>query len=254
VFPYSAFDYTVGWPFYNDTVYYFPIRRAANSTQYVLGRTFLQQAHIIVDYGRRNFTIAPAEFPDTTVEPLIVGISNGSPDHKLALSVGAIVGIVVGGVAAFVLAGLAIFWFRRHWRGRPRQAKVSELDGKDSTIDPQYSKVPGLHEADGEQVVELPDPYGGTYNKQHQTAELDVSAPVYEMEGDYANSGLQGSPDAMGRTLTPHTNTSGRNSTPFSPVSGLYSPAHPSPMSHGDSSSPRRLSPAAPSPGDLPSS
>jgi aspartyl protease len=255
VFPYSAFDYSVGWPFYNETVYYFPIRRAANSTQYVLGRTFLQQAHIVVDYGRRNFTIAPADFPDTTVDPLLVGISNGSPSHKNALGTGAIVGIAIGGVALAVLAVLAFFWFRRRRGGRSRKAKVSELEGNDSTMDAQYSKVPGIHEADGEQVVELPDPYNGSYQKPTKTAELDVSAPIYEMEGDYENPGHGQSPDASGRTLTPHTNTSGRGSTPFSPVSDLYSPAQPSPMSHGDNSrhpSPRRPSPAVPSPQEIP--
>jgi hypothetical protein len=42
--PYQAFDLQVGPPIVNTTQNYFPLRRAANSTQYTLGRTFLQES------------------------------------------------------------------------------------------------------------------------------------------------------------------------------------------------------------------
>jgi len=42
--PYAAFDLQVGTPIVNSTQNYFPLRRAANDTQYTLGRTFLQEA------------------------------------------------------------------------------------------------------------------------------------------------------------------------------------------------------------------
>jgi hypothetical protein len=42
--PYDAFDLTVEYPLVDNTSYYFPLKRAANSTQYTLGRTFLQEA------------------------------------------------------------------------------------------------------------------------------------------------------------------------------------------------------------------
>ena len=43
-FPYAAFDLTVSSPIVNGTQRYFPLRRAANETQYTLGRTFLQES------------------------------------------------------------------------------------------------------------------------------------------------------------------------------------------------------------------
>ncbi len=43
-FPYSAFDLQASWPIYPNSTNYFPLRRAVNSTQYTLGRTFLQEA------------------------------------------------------------------------------------------------------------------------------------------------------------------------------------------------------------------
>ena len=42
--PYASFDLNISAPFVDTTQYYFPLRQAANSTQYTLGRTFLQEA------------------------------------------------------------------------------------------------------------------------------------------------------------------------------------------------------------------
>lgn len=45
VLPYQAFDQQVSSPLVaNGTSYYFPLKKAANDTQYTLGRTFLQEA------------------------------------------------------------------------------------------------------------------------------------------------------------------------------------------------------------------
>lgn len=43
-FPYAAFDLNVGSPIVNSSQSYFPLRRAANDTQFTLGRTFLQES------------------------------------------------------------------------------------------------------------------------------------------------------------------------------------------------------------------
>ena len=42
--PYAAFDLQGTYPFVANTTNYFPLRRAANDSQYVIGRTFLQEA------------------------------------------------------------------------------------------------------------------------------------------------------------------------------------------------------------------
>lgn len=44
VLPYAAFDLTAQYPIVDNTSYYFPLKRANSSTQYTLGRTFLQEA------------------------------------------------------------------------------------------------------------------------------------------------------------------------------------------------------------------
>jgi len=42
--PYAAFDLNVSSPIVPNPTNYFPLKRAANSTQYTLGRTFFQEA------------------------------------------------------------------------------------------------------------------------------------------------------------------------------------------------------------------
>ena len=41
--PYAAFDLTLNDPFVSGSQPYFPLRRAANDSQYTIGRTFLQE-------------------------------------------------------------------------------------------------------------------------------------------------------------------------------------------------------------------
>ena len=44
VLPYAAFDLRAESPLVAEPSYYFPLKRAANETQYTLGRVFLQEA------------------------------------------------------------------------------------------------------------------------------------------------------------------------------------------------------------------
>jgi hypothetical protein len=44
VLPYAAFDLTAENPLVENTSHYFPLKRANSSSQYTLGRTFLQEA------------------------------------------------------------------------------------------------------------------------------------------------------------------------------------------------------------------
>jgi hypothetical protein len=58
--PYNAFDLQASWPIYPNATNYFPLRRAANDTQYIIGRTFLQEAFVPLELylASANFLIA----------------------------------------------------------------------------------------------------------------------------------------------------------------------------------------------------
>jgi hypothetical protein len=128
--PYAAFDLQASYPYYTNATNYFPIRRAANDSQYVLGRTLLQQAYLIVDYERANFTVAQAVFPDPLPAANIITITSksnsgsNSTGGSSGLGTGAIVGIAIGVAVLFLIAILALFFFRK----RRSKKQTYELD------------------------------------------------------------------------------------------------------------------------------
>jgi hypothetical protein len=118
-FPYAAFDTTARWPLVTtDDKRYFPLRRSATD-EYVLGRTFFQEAYVTADYERRNFSIAQAVHDRNVQLKAIASVSSPSRDYDSSLSTGAIVGIVLGSVAVLApIAGL-IWWFTRRTQKQP---------------------------------------------------------------------------------------------------------------------------------------
>lgn len=66
--PYAAFDLQAQYPLVANTSYYFPLKRANSSTQYTLGRTFLQEAYVKIHsvYPFINTNNFPVIFLQTT--------------------------------------------------------------------------------------------------------------------------------------------------------------------------------------------
>jgi hypothetical protein len=138
--PYGAFDLEGSAPPFNETTRYFPLRKSPKGI-YVLGRSFLQETYITVDYERKHFTVSQAAFSDPMPAKHIVPIlskdvappaqsSSAAGGGGSGLSGGAIAGIVVGILAALGLLALGafIFWKRKHRQQREASEKVSEFD------------------------------------------------------------------------------------------------------------------------------
>jgi hypothetical protein len=110
--PYAAFDLEARFPLISSTsdpVRYFPIKKSPKSL-YVLGRAFLQEAYLTVDYDRRNFSIAQAKYanpmPPSVLVPILHPTQTSPPNTKSGdsgLAPGAIAGIAVGVVIGFLL-------------------------------------------------------------------------------------------------------------------------------------------------------
>jgi hypothetical protein len=125
--PYAAFDLEASPPYrgLQKKTRYFPIRRGANASQWVLGRTFLQEAYLTVDWERQNFSLSAVDWtygkqPDLTaiVSPQYA-IQQAPPAPKKPLSTAAIIGTALGGGFVFALIMMAVgwwFWRRRHQR------------------------------------------------------------------------------------------------------------------------------------------
>lgn len=206
-FPYSAFDLelTTDYPGVSNTTRYFPIRRAANYTQYTLGRAFLQQAYLIADYERSTFSVHQALF-DAAPEDLVtipsLATAAAAASQSSPLSAGAIAGIVVAAVV--VLTGLCacVFFVRRRRRRRngrgssPRSAnsktELNELHGEEH---PHHTMVrDGPREADSKPVL-----YGaeleGPVNEKDKLAAMELTGEgrrMAELEGWEARGELDG--------------------------------------------------------------
>lgn len=144
--PYAAFDLQATYPLYgNETINYFPIKRANVSDQYTIGRTFLQEAYIIVDWERQNFTVAQARFDEldrrniVTITPKRDDEEEPSPtplpdQPGPGLSGGAIAAIAVGIISGLALIGTVVyFWMRR--RKQRHLASTFTADAKTANSD-----------------------------------------------------------------------------------------------------------------------
>lgn len=198
VLPYAAFNHHIGAPLINATSQqYFPIKRSANN-MYVLGRTFLQEAYIIVDFERANFLVAPALYSSDMPEedPVTIFTKDYSPPSTPAepssgLPAGAIAGIVVGIVVAFVIAGIGAFLFWRKRRaakkGDPELEKPSEIDTMHAGNEVKYRRV---SELTGSEAPQSPkDSNSGYYNGDHKSI-----PPISEMSPESTPAELYSPP------------------------------------------------------------
>ena len=184
VMQYRSFDLTAEYPIVSNATRYFPLKRAQNDSQLTLGRTFLQDAYVIADYDRNNFSVSQAIFPNISNTQHIVAIRR--PDdslhtHHRKLSTGGIVGTAIAGVALITLLG-TIIAYSIHKRVKNRSIKHSP-SAPTTTEDREFRKGE-LENTERSYPVEMPlaEPKELTASEA-QRPELSARTqfPVYEM-------------------------------------------------------------------------
>ena len=131
--PYQAFDLQVTQPIAENGTNYFPLRCTSNSSQYVLGRAFLQETYLFVDYDASTFSLSQAQFKNesdiVTVNHADTGDSPSGSSittaGKAGLSKGSIAGIAVGASVAAVLLISALFFLLRTVRRRKKRTSTA---------------------------------------------------------------------------------------------------------------------------------
>ncbi|KAJ4362416.1 hypothetical protein N0V83_010509 [Neocucurbitaria cava] len=237
VLPYAAFDLQLSFPITQQATQYFPIKRSDNGI-YVLGRTFLQESYIIVDYERANFTVAPAYFSEPMPDASLVTIFNKTyagiaPQNNSdsGLSAGAIAGIVVGIVLAFVIAGLgAFFWWKKRRSAKKaallENEKPSEIDTVSAGNEVKYRRV---SELTGSEAPASPKTYAtGYYTNDPKSippiSEMSPESPPAELYSPPPHIASEGNgPDYFGANRPRRrgaTRDSGHN-TPGTPIAEL---------------------------------
>ncbi|KAL8687116.1 MAG: hypothetical protein Q9218_006621 [Villophora microphyllina] len=110
--PYAAFDLLAEPPLMKNRTRYFPLMRAANESQYTLGRTFLQEAYLIADYERHHFSISQCAWNGNAQQD-IVAIRSLTAGHKHHLSPGSLAGVVVGCFIVVIVLVLGLWLYSK---------------------------------------------------------------------------------------------------------------------------------------------
>jgi hypothetical protein len=172
--PYAAFDLTARPPYRNLTgdSRYFPLRRAANVQQITLGRTFLQEAYLMVDWERQNFSVSQVAWVPNAEKKIVTIVPPGQSagnenaasevaDSAPALGNSTIIGIAVAVVViASIIATLSFLLWRANRRKRDEaKAKAKEVDD-----------------------VEISGPESTNGHKAELDASEESSRPVFEKD------------------------------------------------------------------------
>ncbi|KAF2035880.1 acid protease [Setomelanomma holmii] len=207
--PYAAFDLQARYPIFGTQTNYFPLRRAANDTQYTLGRAFLQEVYISVDWERDVFNISQAVFASPPLPLDVVTVEPKNRTDSLVprpgqarsskLSPRAIAGIAVGVLVLMgMIAGLG-WWMYRRRRAARREDGLAQTLQTDEKKDPGNQAPKAVEKSprtdldlEGRMVPEIYAPVGEKHELQGaesekrdeqvmEVVEADVGSPVYEL-------------------------------------------------------------------------
>lgn len=207
VIPYLSFDLQATFPLINNSSWYFPLKRAANDSQNTLGRAFLQESYLIVDWERNNFSVSQCVFQDPNPQHLIAIPPVANTDTPVApqggsLSTGAIVAIAVAVVfvtLALLAVALAILFVKRRNKKRrdseiPKAAEEEqpqapaplpeteeyrkpELDGEPARASPHVRDMKPFHLDFGSGHTSV------AMSRQNSVSKIDLATPASELSG-----------------------------------------------------------------------
>ena len=221
--PYAAFDLQAEVPYrgLRERSRYFPLRRADNSTQWALGRMFLQEAYLTVDWERARFSVHQCDWTYNKPSEIIPIVSPSYMDKSSAEQStnrptnGVVIGVVVGCVFVVILIATVVvgyFWRRRCNRLAAMHAanaseaeaarKASPTDTDDDPSSPTSERGPNVFpkaELPGTSSVLRPEMCASGKGKVSvELAEVeDTGRLVYEMLGD-----IPAPQEAAGRQLS----------------------------------------------------
>ncbi|KAL8781757.1 MAG: hypothetical protein Q9213_005866 [Squamulea squamosa] len=201
--PYASFDLETGPPFVKSQRKYFPLRRAKDETQYTLGRAFLQEAFITVDYDKTKFSVFQAQYSqgqpshiivtsaDDTKNTTTTDSTQGKPpltktsQKSGGIGTGAIAGIAAAVIILALIAAVYCLWrfkFKRSRKLKDNTKGKAELEGstESEVVDEAYNKRRPSEETSHETKK----------GRNVYVSEVGQSAPAAELEGGAPSNGL----------------------------------------------------------------
>jgi hypothetical protein len=129
---------------------YFPLKRAENGSQIIIGRSFLQEAYIMTNYESNTFSIHKARFPNNALRDTSIQTISASPnspypgppvekDAEQKMTRNQIAGVVVGaclGAIALVTTAVLVRRKRRAFKDAGNENETEECKERYSTTEP----------------------------------------------------------------------------------------------------------------------
>lgn len=170
--PYAAFDSQASYPYLGIangtyTRRYFPLKRT--DTSFVLGRPFLQEVYLGVDWDRREFNVSQALWPESSkpqLQTVVAGQYEYAPISKSGLSGGAIAGVVIALLAGLALISYLIFLCLNRRKANQKSKEKTEISR------PQLVEKPTFYPAE-------PSTYANAPQESRYEKPLQTRAPYY---------------------------------------------------------------------------
>ncbi|KAL8886326.1 MAG: hypothetical protein Q9215_005956 [Flavoplaca cf. flavocitrina] len=243
--PYASFDLEIGPPFVKTQRKYFPLRRAKDETQTTLGRAFLQEAFIIVDYDNNRFSISQAQYSpgqpsrivltsaeesndsgNTDSTPEGPSITKTSSQKSGGIGTGAIAGIAAAIAILVLLAVAYCLWkFKFKKASKPKDNTKGKAELEDTT----EPKV-GISEAFNKRRASEESSDDSKRGAKHLVNEIVQTPPAAELEG----VGPFGGPSDMSMSMENVDRAELPSPDPFVIRSELSTPEPPSELSTSD--------------------
>ena len=201
--PYDAFNLQLSYPFPNlgadfssPPTNYFPLRRVPNNSELIIGRVFLQETYLTVDYERNNFSLSQAVFTEEAVNNVALyaitrpddsiftgpkSVNSRSINSESGLSAGAQAGIGVGVGIGVVVAALGI-WFFCFKRRKSRDSEKTNKGSKRRSIFSRFTRSSGSNTTVSELLGDKRQPTEVPADATTSRFELPGSEPL-EMPG-----------------------------------------------------------------------
>jgi hypothetical protein len=189
--PYDALIQPLDYPYVGKRKLFIPIRPSSDPETYVLGRVFLQEAYLTVDFERRVFSVAQANFTKGQALPRSIFPINGTKEEdgpKLPLPKAAIAGLAGGGAALIAVLLLALFCLRRVKKTRKREAEDAAAT-KESDL--QYPLSPMSHDDSMRKGYDVTELDSGIV---HESGGVSTY-PRQELSGDSQSPAIGEMPD-----------------------------------------------------------
>lgn len=201
--PYAAFNLQLSYPFPSldanfttPPTNYFPLRKAADRTQYKIGRSFLQETYLTVDYERNSFSLSQAVFTTYAINnvdliaitPPDSSIWQGSPSvsqhSSSSLSTGAKAGIAVGVIIVALLLAVAIWYFcvNKKRSGTEKSDENTKKRGLFNRIHRVLDSKTSVSELLGDKQHPTEVPADASATRYEMAAAEDVSSRFFQQD------------------------------------------------------------------------